>query len=141
MAVSVNKDYFRDAVSWDGSSDYEPFFAHAPELDHLEAAEGVKLRPVFGKDLMISYVTFAPNAVAPVHQHPQEQISLVLSGSCEFQVGDKKQLISAGDAVAIPRNVPHSAVATGEGCVSVDVFAPPREAFKELMEKQKEAAE
>lgn len=139
--MGINNVYFQDAVSWDGSSDYEPFFAHAPQLNHLEPVEGVKLRPMFGKDLMISYVTFAPNAVAPVHQHPQEQISLVLSGSCEFQVGDKKQLISSGDAVAIPRNVPHSAVATTEGCVCIDVFAPPREAFKELMQKQQMATE
>ncbi|QSO46885.1 cupin domain-containing protein [Alicyclobacillus mengziensis] len=138
--MSINKEYFRESVSWDGTADYEPFFAHAPELDFLEAAEGVKLRPMFGKDLMISYVTFAPNSVAPAHQHPQEQMTLVLSGSCEFTVGNLKQVITAGDAVAIPGNVPHSAAALAEGCVCVDVFAPPREAFKELMQKQKGAA-
>lgn len=137
--MNINKEYFREGINWDGSADYDPFFAHAPELEALEAAEGVKLRPMFGKDLMLSYVTFEPNAVAPAHQHPQEQMTLVLQGSCEFEVGTQKKVIKTGDAVAIPSNVPHAARALEEGCVCIDMFSPPREAFKELMRKQREA--
>lgn len=135
--MNVNHEYFRNEVSWDGSADYEPFFVCVPHSSSLEAADGVVLRPMFGQDLMLSYVTFEPNAIAPKHQHPQEQMTFVLTGQLEFEVGNEKKIISAGDAVAIPRNVPHAAVALGDGCVCVDVFAPPREAFKELM-KQKE---
>ncbi|MCL6454488.1 MAG: cupin domain-containing protein [Alicyclobacillus sp.] len=137
--MGVNREYFRDGVAWDGTADYTPSFEHMPELASLEAAPGVVLRPLFGKDLMISYVTFAPNAVAPAHQHPQEQMSFVISGRLEFEVGDHKQLIGPGDAVTIPGNVPHAATASAEGCVCIDVFSPPREAFRELMAKQQEA--
>lgn len=139
--MSINRAYFRDDIEWDGTSDYEPSFTQMPEMESLEAAPGVVLRPLFGKQLMISHVTFAANSVAPAHQHVQEQISYVITGRLEFQVGDKKQMIGPGDAVTIPGNVPHSAVAFEEGCTCIDVFSPPREAFKELMQQQREAAE
>ena len=135
--MGVNRDYFREGVSQDYTADFEPSFEHMPGLDSLEAADGIVLQPLFGKQLMISYVTFAPNAVAPLHQHPQEQITYVIEGRMEFTVGDKKKVIGAGAAVTIPGNVPHGATALGEGCVSIDTFAPPREAFKELMEKER----
>ena len=131
--MTINMDYFKDQVSWDGSADYEPSFEHMPNLASLEAAPGVVLHPLFGKQLMLSYVTFAPHAVAPLHQHPQEQMTIVLQGEVEFEVGNKKQIIGAHDAVTIPANVPHSAVALANGCVCIDAFSPPREAFKKLM--------
>lgn len=134
--MEVNREYFKDGVQWDGEVEYAPRFAYAPDLDSLEAAPGIVLHPLFGSQLMISYVVFAPNAVAPVHQHPQEQITFVLEGHAAFEVGDQKQVIGPGDAVTIPRNVPHGAVALAKGCVCIDTFAPPREAFKELMRQQ-----
>lgn len=137
--LGINKDYFKGEVSWDGTSDYMPSFEHMPHLPSLEAAPGVVLRPLFGKGLMLSYVEFAPNAVAPLHQHPQEQISYVIQGQLEFQVGNEKQVIGPGDAVTIPANVPHSAVALSDGCLCFDAFSPPREAFKELMQHAAEA--
>lgn len=134
--MSINRNYFREGVTWDGSMDYEPSFTHMPELASLEAASGVVLQPLFGEKLMVSYVTFAPHSVAPVHQHPQEQITVVLKGHLEFEVGNQKKLLGPGDAVTIPRNVPHGAVALDEVCICIDAFAPPREAFKELMKQQ-----
>lgn len=136
--MSVNRDYFRDGVTWDGTADFEPSFMHMPDLPYLEAAEGVVLRPFFGNQLMLSYVTFSPNAVAPVHQHPQEQITYVIQGRLEFEVGNQKQIIGPGDSVTIPKNVPHGATALEEGCLCIDAFAPPREAFKDLMKQQTE---
>lgn len=139
--MNINRAYFRDGVEWDGESDYEPSFTSMPQAESLEAAPGVVLRPLFGQQLMISHVTFAANAVAPAHQHLQEQMSYVVEGRLEFQVGHKKQVIGPGDAVTIPGNVPHSAVAFEEGCTCIDVFSPPREAFKELMQQQRGASE
>lgn len=137
--MSINKAYFKDAVVWDGTSDYAPTFEHMPKRASLEAAEGVVLHPLFGKQLMLSYVTFAPNSVAPVHQHPQEQMTVVLQGQVEFEVGHEKKLIGPGDAVTIPSNVPHGAVAGSTGCICIDAFSPPREAFKELMQQAAQA--
>ncbi|HHY67844.1 MAG TPA: cupin domain-containing protein [Alicyclobacillus sp.] len=134
--MTVNREYFREGVRWDGEADYEPGYHHLPDLPFLEAATGVKLRPLFGCQLMFSYVTFEPNAEAPIHQHPQEQMSLVLQGRVRFDVGGNVRIMGPGDAVTIPANVPHGAVALEEGAVCLDAFAPPREGFKELMERQ-----
>lgn len=133
----INRDYFKDQVDWDGTSAYEPQFQHMPGLDGFEASPGLVLRPFWGQDLMASYVTFAPGAVAPMHQHPQEQLSFVISGRLYFTVGQKSEWLQAGDVVSIPPGVPHGASAGEEGALAVDMFSPPRDGFRELIEAAK----
>ncbi len=128
----VNRDYFKEQVEWDGTAAYEPKFQHMADLDGFEASPGLVLRPFWGQGLMASYVTFAPGAVAPVHQHPQEQMSLVISGRLYFTIGSHAQWIEVGDVVSIPPSVPHAAEAGEEGAVAVDMFSPPRDGFREL---------
>lgn len=129
----INRDYFNDQVQWDGSHLYPPEFQHMPHLPGLEAAPGVMLRPFWGHALMASYVTFAPDALAPLHQHAQEQLSLVISGRLYFTVGETSQWIEPGGIVSIPPHVPHAAQAGAEGAVAIDMFSPPRDGFRELM--------
>ena len=43
-----------------------------------------------------------------------------------FVLGGKEVILSAGETLQIPPNVPHSAEAL-EDAVAVDVFSPPRE--------------
>ena len=40
-----------------------------------------------------------------------------------------------GEVYVVPPNVPHGAVTGDEACLALDVFCPPREGFRELMEK------
>ena len=84
------------------------------DLSGLEAAPGVLLKPFWGQRLMASYVTFAPNSVAPLHQHEQEQLSLVLKGRLFFTVGDQSRWMEEGDVVSIPGGVPHVATAASK---------------------------
>lgn len=130
----INRDYFKDGVTWDGRQSYVPEFQHMPDLAGFEAAPGVMLRPFWGAAQMASYVTFSPQAVAPLHQHPQEQFSVVLKGRLFFTVGRESRWLEAGDIVSIPPNVPHEARTDETGAVALDLFSPPREGFRELME-------
>ena len=130
IGLSIDRDYFKDRTEWDGSYPYPPEFKHMEDLSGLEAAPGVLLKPFWGQSLLASYVTFAPNSVAPLHQHEQEQLSLVLQGRLFFTVGDRSQWMEVGDVVSIPGGVPHAAEAGPEGAVAVDMFSPPREGFK-----------
>ncbi len=132
--MAINRDYFKDQVEWDGTSAYPPEFQHMPDLAGFEAAPGLTLRPFWGQGLMASYVTFDPGAVAPAHQHPQEQMSVVLYGSLYFTVGTESRWIEAGDIVSIPPHVPHAAQAGDEGALCIDMFSPPRDGFRELVE-------
>jgi quercetin dioxygenase-like cupin family protein len=47
----------------------------------------------------------------------------------------EKRLFRRGDAYVIPPDVPHGAVTGDEGCSSLDVFSPPREGLRELLER------
>lgn len=132
----ANRDYFREQITWDGSMEYPATFASMPTAQGFEAAAGVVLRPFFGQRLMASYVTFAPGADAPIHQHSQEQFTIVISGRLLFTVGETTRWMESGDIVSIPSNVPHKATAGDQGCVAIDMFSPIRDGFRELMAAQ-----
>ena len=96
-------------------------------LDAIEMVPGLDFRPVVGRSVMVNFVHFAPHTEAPRHWHDEEQISFVLEGELEFEVGDEKRVVRRGEAIVIPPNVPHAA-RTHEGtCLEVDVFHPPRQ--------------
>lgn len=45
----------------------------------------------------------------PMHIHPnQDEIFYVLDGQYLFEVGGKRQTLTAGDLIFLPRNVPHT---------------------------------
>jgi quercetin dioxygenase-like cupin family protein len=82
---------------------------------------------------MVNFVRFEPNTVAPVHWHDEEQISIVVEGEFEFQVGNETRTLRPGDAVVIPPNVPHGARTYDNTCLEIDVFHPPRKGLLEAM--------
>jgi quercetin dioxygenase-like cupin family protein len=88
----------------------------------------IKRRLVSGEKMMIVEVTFEKGAVAPIHQHPHEQMSNLLSGVLEFEIAGEKRIVSSGEVVHIPSNLPHKAVAL-EDAIVLDIFSPPREDF------------
>ncbi len=65
----------------------------------------------------------------PLHQHPHEQTSTVLSGRFLFEVGGQERICEAGDVAVIPGNVPHRGTAITD-CRIIDVFSPVREDYK-----------
>ncbi len=132
----TNRDYFPDQVIWDGTMEYPSSFESMPAAKGFEAAPGVVLRPFFGQRMMASYVTFAPGAEAPIHQHLQEQFSKIVSGRLLFTVGETTRWMESGDIVSIPSNVPHKATAGDQGCVAIDMFSPIRDGFRELIAAQ-----
>jgi unsaturated pyranuronate lyase len=87
---------------------------------------GVVARVIEGRDLTFAIVELEPNSVVARHQHPNEQLGLVLKGSMRFNIGDESRDLQAGDTYNIPANLPHDAVTGPEGAVVIDVFAPPR---------------
>jgi quercetin dioxygenase-like cupin family protein len=103
------------------------------ELDPLQVVPGLNFQPVLGENVMVNFVRFEPNTVAPLHWHDEEQISFVIEGEFEFQVGDETRILRPGDAVVIPPNVPHGARTHDQTCLEVDVFHPPRKSLLEAM--------
>ncbi len=66
---------------------------------------------------------------ATLHSHPHEQISYILQGETDFQVGERVIQVHPGDILVIPPNVPHGG--GSKACVMIDFFAPKRADFVE----------
>lgn len=113
-----------DTVAWMGPREAHPLY---------ELAEGVSFRPIFGRNLLLNYVTFGPGRGFPTHDHPEEQFGLVLEGEMELTIGGETRLLLKGDLYVIPPDVPHSGRTLDSACLVLDIFSPPRAGFHELI--------
>ena len=96
------------------------------ELSPIQVWDRIRARRVEGERITLAIVELEPNAVAPEHRHPHEQLGLVLSGRMTFRVGTEERVLEAGGTWRILGDVPHSAIAGPDGAVCIDVFNPPR---------------
>ena len=95
-----------------------------------QLSEGVETRIFPGDNAMLSVVRLAPDAEGTLHSHPEEQWGIMLEGSGVRVQGDREVAVSAGDFWRTPGNVPHTMRAGPEGATVLDVFSPPREAYR-----------
>jgi quercetin dioxygenase-like cupin family protein len=74
-------------------------------------------------DLRLSIFRMAPGQYHPLHAHRNVgELYFVLEGRGEVRVGERYDWISAGTAVYIPQNVPHSLRTHDEGITVLVVF-------------------
>lgn len=99
-----------------------------------QAWEGVTVRAVHGELVTLAVAELAPNIVVPQHQHVNEQIGLVLSGSATFIADGERVELAAGGTYRLLANVPHEVRVGPEGAVFVEGFSPIREDWKSLPE-------
>jgi len=105
-------------------------FHRIDELPAVQMLPGISRRAVWLDGVMLTFFAFEPGAVVPEHAHPEEQITVVIRGTMEFTLGDETRVLSAGDAVCIPPNVPHGARILDEETEAYDAWSPPREDYK-----------
>ena len=103
-----------------------PTFTSLAEIGPQRIWEGVLARVVQGDLVSFAVVELAPNSVVREHQHPNEQVGIVLQGSLTFTIGGEARVLRPGDMYNIPGGVPHQAVTAPGGCVVIDVFSPVR---------------
>ena len=90
---------------------------------------GLGRRLITGDRVMLAHVYLTEGTVVPQHEHDNEQITYILEGALEFAFGadgEDVHTVRAGEAIVIPSDVPHRAVAL-EDTLDVDVFSPPRQ--------------
>jgi quercetin dioxygenase-like cupin family protein len=105
-------------------------FFRVADLPKTEMLAGVDRRAVYLDNVMITFFDFEPDAIVPEHQHPHEQITLVLEGAMEFTLGDETRVIQAGEGVTIPPNIPHGARILSQPTKAIDAWHPVREDYK-----------
>ena len=100
------------------------------EIERETVTNGIARQLFTGKHMMLAHVHLDKGAVVPTHSHDNEQLTWIMRGSMKFWVGEgddiKELVLSAGDVVYLPSNVPHKAEAL-EDTLDVDVFSPPRQ--------------
>jgi quercetin dioxygenase-like cupin family protein len=102
------------------------------DLPLIQVWETVAARAVHGERQSLAIVELDPNAYVPEHQHENEQLGMVITGSLEFRIDDERRTLGPGETWAIPSNVPHEVTAGPEGAVVIDVFAPVREDWRSI---------
>lgn len=95
-----------------------------------ELAPGVTTRIFPGEQAMLSVVTIAPNGEGTLHSHPEEQWGVLLQGSAVRVQGGEEIAVAKGDFWRTPGGTPHTMRAGAEGCQVLDIFSPPREAYR-----------
>jgi quercetin dioxygenase-like cupin family protein len=97
------------------------------DVEQTEPLPGILRQTIHGdQQSMVRYV-YAPGSVFPVHSHPQEQITVVLSGVIAFTVDGKRVVLGPGNVAVIPGGVHHGAIVEGpETVVTINTMSPRR---------------
>lgn len=90
----------------------------------------IQTRIFVGDNLMLSFVTIPPHTQGSIHKHPEEQWGVLLEGSCLRLQNDQEVEMKVGDFWCSPGNVLHGIRTTDENAVILDIFSPPREAYR-----------
>lgn len=134
--MSPETPYFGPAYDYEIDPEFRPAYLNLErDVPSLPVEPGIVVRPVLGSRMNLSFIYFEPHTVAPVHQHREEQIGTVLEGSLEFELAGEKRILGRGDVYVIPPDVPHGAVTGEESCVTLDVFSPPRQGLRALVDR------
>jgi len=95
------------------------------QMDKEVLSPSIARKIISGDKVMVAQVFLAKGAVVPEHHHESEQITYILEGALEFQIGGQRIVVGKGQVLRIPSNVPHMAVAL-EDTLDLDVFSPIR---------------
>ena len=100
------------------------------EVDFEELEEKVKRKILSrGNSMMAVEVHFKKGGVGKKHSHKgHEQISYILEGEFEVEVGDEKKVLTEGDSFYAGKKVEHGVKALQDSVI-LDVFTPQREEF------------
>jgi len=113
----MSKSHIMDSVNWD-------------KIPEHEIVSGLYGKFVHSETMTIAQWRFEPGADLPMHNHPHEQITMVLQGKLELTVGDETMQLTQGDTLPITSQVMHGGKAL-EATLALDIFHPVREDFRE----------
>ncbi|MEO1723921.1 MAG: cupin domain-containing protein [Pseudomonadota bacterium] len=94
-------------------------------------ASGIETWVFTGEQAMLSVVSFEPLSEGSIHSHPEEQWGVLLEGSGTRIQDGMEVAVGKGDFWRTPGHVEHGFRAGPEGARVLDIFAPPREAYRQ----------
>jgi unsaturated pyranuronate lyase len=96
---------------------------HCLDQDFDEVRPGIQGATIHGDELTVTVYRYEPGAQWEVHEHPEEQVTAVVSGGqIEFTVGGRTVVLTPGHFAIIPGNVPHGARNGDQEVVTLNVW-------------------
>lgn len=92
------------------------------EQPFTEARPGIFGATVHTPQLTAILYRYGPDSSWEEHQHPQDQITMVLEGVIDFVVDGTPIRLTAGQLATLPGGTPHSATVPAPGAVSLNVL-------------------
>jgi mannose-6-phosphate isomerase-like protein (cupin superfamily) len=114
-------------------------FFHVDDIEPVQYVDGLTFRPVLGESTLTNFVHYQPNTEAPLHNHVEEQVVVILEGELEFEIDGEIRMMRPGDVAVIPPWVPHRARTYNGTCLQIDFFNPPRSNLVEYAAKARDA--
>jgi quercetin dioxygenase-like cupin family protein len=119
-------------MSDDNGAGGKATFYTVDDLRQFSPVAGITMQAIVGEQMLANWVRLEPNTVMPEHDHPQEQLGVVLEGVLHLTVAGETKAVEPGMAYTIQGGVRHKGVAGPEGCLVLDIFAPPREDYARM---------
>jgi quercetin dioxygenase-like cupin family protein len=94
-----------------------------------QVTDKMQRKMIYGEKVMVARMKFKDGFLVPLHDHVNEQVTQVISGTMRFWFGENKEQtmdLGPGDSVVIPAHVPHEALMIGD-VEEVDTWSPIRE--------------
>ncbi len=89
---------------------------------------GITRAIVHGERQSLVRYRYEPGSIFPEHSHPQEQITVVLSGRIAFEIGGERRVFGPGDVAVIPGGILHGAEVVGSEVVdTLNALSPRRD--------------
>lgn len=104
-------------------------FTHIDALPEQEIIPGFHGRLVHTDNVTLAHWDIDAGSILPQHQHVNEQVTRIISGTFELTCGGETRQVGAGAVAVIRANEPHSGRAITD-CVIVEVFFPTREEYR-----------
>ena len=105
------------------------YFVEEENMSTKSIAPGVSIAVAGGERAQMSFVTLTPGSQVPIHDHPHEQLGVVLEGEFVMVIGEESRTIKTGDKYVIPGGVRHGVTEVTVESVALDIFSPPREDY------------
>ena len=93
--------------------------------------EGITGHYAHGENISFGLVEIEAGTIMPIHQHVHEQITYILEGELDMDIGGVVFTLTPGSYHVIPSYVWHGAHAK-TACKLIDVFNPVREEYRSL---------
>ncbi|MBN1292144.1 MAG: SMP-30/gluconolactonase/LRE family protein [Candidatus Latescibacteria bacterium] len=106
------------------------------DIQFTELVPGANSRLITGRGAQLSFLRMDPGSYFPHHNHPEEQVMIVIRGAIDEIILDHTSMMKKDDALLLPADLVHGGTNQPEGCDVLDVFWPPRPDYNASMEKR-----